>query len=253
MKQLPSKLEEAVNKTVNSITLSKVSHHDRNNMRAILRGIFTFDERLPKLDVSFLSVKRNEPYVVKVKDWINSVDVERLYQKFLSPQREQIYDTIINVGCTPCEESGDGPVFCFRIAKQTHYDEERITTMRTTNFTTAMTFTEENEQLFAKVDRKDRASVKTVLRGIMTFETVMPKLDPTIIPDSEHYLMILKGWHSEFDLEKFYSEFLHTRRDRRYETILSVCFSCGSTETNDMPTLVVCIAKSEYQDVAGKK
>jgi len=253
-KTLSAKLRSAVEKTVNSITLAKVSKHDRKNVREILTGIFTFDERIPRLDVLFLTVKRDEPYVVKVKDWIDSVDVERLYRRFLDPnRRDQIYDTILNIGCTPCEESGDGPIFCFRIAKQNSYEEERLTTVRTTNLTNAVAFTEENEQIFAKVDRKDRASVKAIMRGIMTYETVMPKLDPTIIPDGEHYKLILKGWHTEFDLEQFYFEFLHTRRDRRYETILDACFSCGSAETNDLPTLVMRIAKSEYQDISGKK
>jgi len=249
-------MEKKVTEIVNAISLAQVLKNDRGMMRRILNGIFTFHDSIPKLEVSFEPLR--DKYIVKVKNWIDPIYIDDVYWEFLhKKQRKQIYDRILNVGCIPCEDSGEGPILVFRISKENFQEDHNYNGQKSLyrpNYNCTIPLVDDNKPLFDKLNRGDREISKEILRGILLFDEVMPKLDPSFAVNDDDYLLKLKSWNTEFDVEHMFNVFCHDNRDKRNEAILRVYCVCTNVEF-DQPALIVFQIRSspEYQEAYQKK
>ena len=109
----------------------------------------------------------------------------------------------------------------------------------------------DNQVCIQEVDDNELTEVKATMRGIISFEDQMPKLNFDIIPRSGHYMLHVKGWTSEFSMRKFHSVFLdENKRAKEYNNVMDV-FDIPELGSKDGPLLKFKLSRSRGRTLKG--
>jgi hypothetical protein len=236
-----------IDEIVRDYNMSDVDKSDREMVRSILKGLLLFDSTIPILETSV--EEKDDHYNLQIRGYKQTIISLKLwYEEFLASRRQPDYDAIISATCIASPETGTGPVFNIKIARPNYAGPfEKDDTYFAVPFASNMEI-EYNE---SDVDRVDRPYVRKILRRIMTFDKVMPRLEPKISPKKDHYNLIIQGWKQPFDVEKWYNTFESIKRDSQYDHVIET--GCAPAVTDMGPVLLVRIARTEFSETVVDK
>lgn len=231
------KIEQATKGT----NMSNVDRDDRPTVRGIIKGMFEFDSTFPKLETSIK--EESSHYSVQVRGFVDDVKMKRLYETFMGPRRKAEYDAVVDIYVMPSPETGKGPLIKIKVAKPNYVEDN--TNQKTSRPTKFVDLSELAEQYNENdVDRADRHAVRQIIRGIFTFETMMPKLTAKVVKKRDHYNLIITGWDALFSLERWYEEFDSDQRDSKYDQLESS--DCIPVVSDLGPVLKITVTRSEF-------
>lgn len=117
--------DDTIIEFADEIDFSNVARSDRVFMRDIIKGIFRYDECMPKLTVSIFNAGAH--YNVNTRGWMDSIDGPTFHKTFMDKSRKEIFDRIITYKIIPCPEDGKGPMLMFQVSKDgTIHASEKI-------------------------------------------------------------------------------------------------------------------------------
>ena len=100
--------------------------------------------------------------------------------------------------------------------------------------------------IYSNVDRKDRPFIKGVIATSFTIGESTPKLTFKMVPQANHYNLIIRGWTSEISVKEIYDVMEGPKRDRRCEFVIET--SCIPREsTGEGPGWLIKISRISRQ------
>ena len=95
------------------------------------------------------------------------------------------------------------------------------------------------------VDEIDRPIVRAIFKGLLLFDTSLPKLESSVTEKRDHYNLQVRGFMEEISLQRLYETFLGPRRLAEYDNIIKIdCIP--SPETGNGPVFRLKIARGNY-------
>ena len=107
-------MTDKVIKFTDDVDVSQADVADRAYCRAIIKGIYQFENPMPKLKSDLYATP--DHYNISVKGWNQTLNVANLYDTFLSKNKSQLYDPVLSVSIEPTNDEGE-PVVLFRVRK----------------------------------------------------------------------------------------------------------------------------------------
>ena len=220
---------------VKAINMSDVDRNDRPMMREIIRQLIEFDDTIPKLETNI--VEAEDHYILEVRGYKSYVDLKRFHDTFLRGS-----DRIVQIECTPTPDTGKGPVFVLKVAGHNYVGVEGDEVYELAQHVDSMEIASVYND--SDVARADRPATRAVVRGLITFNSVMPKLTIRASKKKDVYNIAVLGWNSGFDLAKWYAIFLAIDRDSKFEKLSAT--QCAPSVPDMGPILLVEVTKTEF-------
>jgi len=101
MKHVPN-AEEV--KMADSLDLSRVDKNDRGEVRNVILNILQYEFPMPRVTIDVFS--GNGHYNIAIKGWAQPLDVSKLYNTFLGPDKPTEYESVLGLELIPINDEG---------------------------------------------------------------------------------------------------------------------------------------------------